>query len=288
VLTTRDGVQWDIISLTNAPPLHGVTSDNDRFIVVGERGAIWVSTDGSFWSNRSVALQRGDEGFNTVTSGNGFYVAAGNVIALSTNGWDWSLQTGPLPTTVSRMLFADGIFVAASPGTTSLGPRILTSTNGLEWTVRYVRPGPSYSAPVGNIAHGNGTFLAWCGSCLRSTDGIEWQSVDSPLLAAFSGIYADQPPALEFFHGRFLIAGPFGQILQSDDTFVPALNPRSSAVGFRFSFSPKAGDSYRIQNSLNLSDWRTVDESLGDGGTNEFIDMSEATMPHRFFRVVSP
>ena len=289
VLTTTNGLEWLASNLTNSPPLHGTGNGNGLFVVVGERGAIWVSTDGVRWSNRTVTLQRGDEGFTSVAYGNGLYVAAGNAVAVSTNGWDWSLQSLQLPAPVGRMLFADRVFVATAPGNASVGPRIVTSTNGLDWVVRYQNPNPSYSAAVGNVAHGNGIFLAFCGTLLWSTDAIQWQPCDSAITTAARNQFdAYNPPAVGFFRGRFIVAGPYGRILQSDDTIVPAFNPRRTSLGFRFDYLPKTGDPYRIQTSRDLRDWNTVYTAVGDGGTNMWIDFDATTIPSRFFRVVSP
>ena len=96
------------------------------------------------------------------------------------------------------------------------------------------------------------------------------------------------PPVVGFFRGRFLVAGSFGRILQSDDTFVPIFNERLTLSGFRFEVLPRRDDTYRVQASSNLVDWGTIYEGTGDGRTNVIIDFASGQIFSRFFRVVSP
>jgi hypothetical protein len=266
--------------LTNSPALHGITAANGKFVAVGESGAVWVG-DGTNWNDRRVTVQNNNQGFNAVAYGNSVYIAAGNAIALSTNSWDWEFHPCPFSNSISKMIFGDGLFVATAAGGSA--GRIVTSTNGLDWSVAYEGVNR-----LGNVAHGNGAFLAWCGTLLWSTNGLNWQPCNAALIdSAMTGWYVD-PPAIGFFRDKFIVAGPYGRIFQSGSTSIRESRPWLGAPGFQFQFQPAAQDTFRVQASTDLIAWETIAGGVGDGQTNLFSDPSATTTPKRFFRVVSP
>ena len=202
-------------------PWKGVAYGNGIFVAVSSGSGIMYSTDGRTWNAVSIG-----EFFNCVTYGNGKFVAiASSVIWISTDGREWTRQSGNLPSDTSWhcVAYGNGRFVAmASTGISAY------STDGISWSVgspiisgdwtaiiytgsRFVAVGwrAIYTSENGSgwtnitpvdypdswlsIAYGNGVLIASGGTYkLRSTDGgVTWKQTPMPHTYYYGVTYAN-------------------------------------------------------------------------------------------------
>ncbi len=101
----------------------------------------------------------------------------------------------------SDVIYAHGLFVAVGSGRSSDGD-VMTSPDGVNWTVRSVPSGASWSS----ISYGNGIFVAVSNSSqahkiITSPDGINWTSRSSPLTF-------EPTPSVCFGAGLFVVVSP--------------------------------------------------------------------------------
>jgi hypothetical protein len=249
LLTSADGIQWTSLQMPVYRVLNGVDFVNDHFVAMGATGFTVTSPDGITWTtstNNAIAGMRacaygngttvmvgGNGSVNTVSSnasaifsvapgsdvnfqdvvyGNGRFVAVGSflysmgVIYTSTNGFDWEFPFFAEPRQFSRVSFANGEFVAVG----GFGA-VLTSTDGLNWTVR--RGGTS--GPLVSIAALDDRVVAVGGSfntpviTLGSTDQETWQIQQSA--------YPNDPNRIINANDHLFVVGTLGYISTSPD-----------------------------------------------------------------------
>ena len=291
VFTTADGYSWQQQGpFTNF--FLGVRYANDKFFAVGEHGAISSSVDGTNWTDHSVTTSGL---FYGMAYGNGLYVAAGTVGATSTDGTNWVLGPTNPPETVYRLVYGKGLFVAASytADPSSQPGDILTSPDGVNWTVRFTEPG---GQNFSGIAYNGGVFLAISGgdpaATFKSSDGVNWQATGFSMpvgLDYYMGLLPGYA-TVSACNGTFLVGGKDGRLFQSGNIWNPAtLGPSSSGSdGFNFSYTQQIDVPYHIQASTNLADWTNVYAGIGIGQPTNFLSPVSSNDPGRFFRIVSP
>ena len=196
---------------------------------------IQYSDDGKSWTGASsptTGIPINDADWNDVASGNGVLVAvssgmnAGNetanrILSSTDNGLTWT--TGQLPCrncsaplayeTAEAVVFAEGLFVA-------VGSKIMTSEDGLTWTVRA-------TATLKDIAYGNGVFVAvtpvgnGINHVWRSDNGTSWTTVSHPSIGT-SPTYVHR---IRFGNGVFLFGSSTRFLTTSNgSTFSTATN----------------------------------------------------------------
>jgi hypothetical protein len=294
IFTTQDGYNWQgNSSFTNA--FHGVKFANGQFLAVGDNGNIFSSVDGTNWNNRSIPTAASFS-FNSVAYGNGLYVAGGTIAANSPDGITWTVCASNLPATLTRIVYGRGLFVATaySGGGYNPGGKILTSPDGVSWTIQFVEPN---GEALSGIAYSGGLFVAisgFSGTIFQSTDGINWQP-SAPALPL--GLYIYYQPNYPGSYttvcarnGAFFIGGMEGVIFQSGNTWnPPSLSlPHSTPKRFTFAFNQQIDVPYRIQTSSNLLDWGDVYGGVGTGQTTNFNYSATSNEPAKYFRIVSP
>src|SRR5882672_331629 len=127
----------------------------NRFVTVGELGAIQSSGDGSNWVTHAsgTAAQ-----FFDVIFANGKFVATGSLGAIRTsvNGTDWTLASSGVTSTLTGVAYGNGLYVIVTQSGTAL-----TSTNGTNWALQ-----TGVSPPSGfvSVAYGSNIFLAITGA----------------------------------------------------------------------------------------------------------------------------
>ncbi|TXK83997.1 X2-like carbohydrate binding domain-containing protein [Paenibacillus sp. N3.4] len=122
--------QWNVRSpLPTGIDAKSISFGNNVFVAVGD-GKIRRSVDGITWS----VTDDGGQYFQTITFGNGFFVAGGNsgVIKTSTDGITWTLTNSNslTQTTISAVSYLNGKYIAQVYWVTY----ILTSDDGKTWT----------------------------------------------------------------------------------------------------------------------------------------------------------
>jgi hypothetical protein len=181
-------------------PLLEITYGNGRFVAVGERGSVVVSSNGVDWSAHPLRAQARTR---SIAFGNGVFVAgADSSIVTSTDGVTWAARLNRIEASFPTVAFGNGRFVAGAAND------VLTSTDGLEWQ-HAVLP-PTVPAYFSAIAFGNGTFVAIGWSAVwKSTDGVTWLRVSTVPTAEVEDI--------AFGNGLFVVVGEAGAIYTSPD-----------------------------------------------------------------------
>ena len=119
------------------PALNAVASNGSTYVIIGVAGEIWSSPDTVNWTKRT-----NPDTFNRPLNG---------------------------------LTYGGGQFVAVGGATSSAGPLILTSPDGITWTLRSALPS---QRTLARVAFGNGLYVATVGQtsgrALTSPDGINW------------------------------------------------------------------------------------------------------------------
>ena len=204
-MVSRDLTSW---TTTTAPAINarGCTYANGLYVAVGLSGAIFTSTDGFAWTQRTSGITRD---LVAVTYGGGVFVATGGYgeILSSPDGITWTRRTTSLTgaaLTIGGVAYGNGRFVAfytVTPGTTA---GIVTSLNGTTWTV-----GGSFAASwyLSAIASNGTSFLAVTSraEAWTSTTGTSWTKVHNE-------VSGDTSVALAYGSGQYAIAGYYGKL----------------------------------------------------------------------------
>ena len=197
VLESRDGTNWVARNRGPQPRLLNCTYADGRFVAVGGGGGdvgsfILTSDDGFSWRAQpfpDVTYLRG------VAYGNGMFVAAGatGAVFTSSNGGAWNCQDSHQPNwNFGDMTYALGQFVAVGTDSFDNGG-ILTSSNGIDWSVRFT----GVHNFLFRIVYGNGLYVAVGGNILvaadpsiilTSTDGIHWTPRDAGIPSTLMGV----------------------------------------------------------------------------------------------------
>lgn len=154
--------------------MHSACFDGEKFVAVGDGGAIHTSVGGVLWDDgrRPVALA-----LNQVISAGGQLIAVGNggTILTSLNGFDWTSQVSGTTNDLFGVAFGNGRYIA-----TGSAGRLVISDDGILWNTN------GFGANNLNwIAFGNGTFIVQ-GSAAQglavaaSGDGEKWTTEPLP------------------------------------------------------------------------------------------------------------
>jgi hypothetical protein len=203
VLSSTDGLNWtqriaQFGSAAGRPPKAiGVsTGSTNKFVVVGNSGHVYYSTNGTSWT----AASNFPDNMNGCTSNNSTYVVVGstNRIYTSTDGASWSQRTAASsPGDWWDVEWGNGLFVAVGDG-----GAINTSTDGITWTNRTSTSGTT--SRIRDVAYNASASYPWMacmdnGSAIFSTDGINWTSKTTGLTTTAYGI--------DFYNSAYRIIG---------------------------------------------------------------------------------
>jgi hypothetical protein len=244
--------------LPQSDPLRELAHGNGRFVAVGERGSVVVSTNGADWA---LHRAKGQPLLSAVAYGNGVFVAvARGVILSSVDGVTWAARINLRPSFIefTTVQFGNGRFVAAG------GNKIFTSTDGVNWAPAIF---PTHRAPVLRaIAFGNGLFVA---TTEFFAGAHAWVSEDGVTWVAAPGGPGQEIEDLAFGNGLFVAVGDEGAVYTSPDGLdwtsrdsdvsnrlidVTCGNGRFVAVGTRG----------RIISSANGASWRRESSGTPD------------------------
>jgi len=130
---------------------------------------------GTNWTLRTSAA---DNSWNSVTYGNGLFVAlattgTGNRVMTSPDGITWTIRTSAANNNWYGVTYGNGLFVAVA--TTGTGNRVMTSPDGITWTLRNSAADNQWLS----VTYGNGLFVAVAQTgagnrVMTSPDGITW------------------------------------------------------------------------------------------------------------------
>jgi hypothetical protein len=144
---------------------------NSNYTIINSTSSSYIR--GIDWNSASISSSYAWVG---VAYGNGVFVAVASDygIAYSRDGINWVLNSSYLTTNNwTSVTFGRGIFVAVANGGAN---RVMTSPDGVNWTLRSVE-----ASSWKSITYGNGLFVAVANSgtnrVMTSSDGITWTPV---------------------------------------------------------------------------------------------------------------
>ena len=162
--TSSDGDTWTWRSSGTNRSLRDVAYGGGTFVAVGEGGTILTSADGLAWTPQHSGTGRDLHG---VGYGSDTFVAVGDrgSILTSPDGTTWTVRDSGTHQLLKKVVYGSRIFVAVGGNGT-----ILTSSDGEEWTMR----NSGTRGHLEGISYGKKTFVAAGEAILTSPDGIEW------------------------------------------------------------------------------------------------------------------
>ncbi|MFN0126562.1 MAG: Calx-beta domain-containing protein [Verrucomicrobiales bacterium] len=235
------GLEWEVWGQTSwtlknsaaEDALNAVVYDGNRFVAVGEAGALVTSVDGEMWSSASVGTIGGSMRGLLFTGTH--YVACGQNDQLF----------GAVLTSADATVWTPAV-VASSSGsiltglaTNGTGHYVACGAAGRLYRTRNTASWPSYVTLPGEpllqaVVYGRGWFVAVgeSGTLARSRDGEQWTVIPTGTNEFLSGI--------TYGNGRWVAVGSGGTILTSMD--LTTWSPRPSVTTkYLFSVSYEAG-----------------------------------------------
>ena len=252
IATSPDGETWAAIPSVNPEGLGlciGVAYGHGHFVAMMRSGNYFTSPTGQEWTEQAIASEGNDFSLSQVIFAAGKFLAVGteffstngfrlgkSAILVSDDGESWSSHgaglTLPGTTGEDRLLsvtHGNGLFVASGKD-----GGIAASKNGSNWSVY---PGPSGAA----FTFHDGQFYG--GALHKSSDGINWEEVVSPLGNYITSLASD---------GRTLVAvGREGNIAYLSPTG-PWRQINGVRSGLDFSASLMLSDHFSIES------WRPI------------------------------
>jgi hypothetical protein len=178
--TSSDGITWQLFVLPDFPngaDWSGVKYLNNKFIAFAEGGyGTAHSSDGINWSFYAGSLP--NFGWSDITYGNGKFLINsfyGFNVYSSTDAITWTVSSTLYPNgqAFTGLAYGNGLFVATKQDY-GQGGQILTSTDGINWTLQQIDIELQYNM-LGNIIYANNKFVTTLiGGAAYSTDGITW------------------------------------------------------------------------------------------------------------------
>ncbi len=172
----------------------GGESTFGTFVAVGDLGSILTSPDGINWnvvqSEVGGGLSDVTHGNNTFVAVGGEPRTLAAIIISSPNGVNWTVRSSGIFPCLNGVTFGNGIFVAVS----SLFGTILTSPDGVNWTESATLTMPGLgSAPLQAITYGNGVFVTVSafGGIYHSPDCVNWTTVSEPFPSLYAVTYGN-------------------------------------------------------------------------------------------------
>ena len=184
---------------TTGAGLHGVASDGDRFVVVGDEGTIAHSSDGNRWVEAS---SNPDVGWLTdVAWGGSRFVAVGDyTIVHSRDGERWQ-SARRSDWNLASIAWGNRRFVAVGDGGS-----VAHSADGVRW--RRARQSATH-ADLRGIAWGGDRFVAvgGDGTIVHSADGDRWQPASRPAVPFRAAQPGDDPHQIYYYFGGVAWSG---------------------------------------------------------------------------------
>ena len=118
VHTSSDGMTWIAHDLGDSPGINDIVFGNNTFVIVGNYGYVFRSHDGVNWfSAQSVGIHHPSGGvtyadLNSVTFGDGVFVAVGSGIASSSDGITWTTQKSITKNPLTSVAYINHSFMA--------------------------------------------------------------------------------------------------------------------------------------------------------------------------------
>jgi hypothetical protein len=197
ISTSEDGINWTTRSTNLAQGDHQAVAGMPGMHIIGGGSRFLYSADALTWT--SAPLPSPGNGFNSVISGDGIFVAAmGNGgLYTSTNGSSWTQRTLYWSTTtqVRKVIYAPGqtqkyLAIGTWQGNGgSSGGSVNVSTDGITWTTRGVHW--SSSSGFNNAVYGGRVFNSY--AVLTNNISIYWSTNATAFLQQGTDIHIFVP-----------------------------------------------------------------------------------------------
>jgi hypothetical protein len=241
--TSTDGYVWTEHEGVTTGNLRAIAYGGGRYVAVATSvpspayGYFVISDGGMNWEERRPFANRYIN--SSIAYGAGRFVAAGydGQYFTSTDGFVWDQRSFGVPEQVVPIYYLNEQFIAFGLN------KMLTSTDGLDWTVHPTE----FSHPY-RVAYGNGVYLGVRSTApdvlFSFTDATNWKPEKIGRSGLYSAIYA---------YDSFLVGGT---VIQSQSSLIPNLERVFREGGaLNAEVFGRIGRNYELQSSGNLTDW---------------------------------
>ena len=174
----------------------GVAYGNGAFVISAWiDDVVFTSPDGA-----TIAERHTVDSVRNVAFLNGRFFSLGADIETSPDGIDWTRVSGGVPHELESITYGNNIYVAVGEGGV-----IATSPDGQTWTRN-----PRGLVDLRGMAFANGRYVVAGG-------GAVWTSTDGEVWSPTSGPTVEEPNAIIWADGSFVVVGAGGEILTSRD-----------------------------------------------------------------------
>jgi len=285
ILTSIDGAKWRQRSSGTTKDLEAIAFAGNRFVVAGWNGTLLTSTNAIDWVDQQPPPGfYGNNGFSMAYGHERFVMVGFGFAAQSSNGVDWVQEQLPIVDgyNANSITFGNGQFVLVGGCDICGQPPILTSTDGVNWTVQQ-----GTEASLSSVAFGGNHFVAVGGwhldfrdatrIIMTSADGVHWDRQESSSTALWSVAYGN---------GHFVAVGDFETILESGPMIDLSLTAQPTAGLMSLSLQCPMNSAYTVQQSQDLISWQDL-TNINTGQPGRAALTLPANSEHVFYRARS-
>ncbi len=250
ILTSSDTVTWATVFRQNAivdqatgakAYPKSIAFGGGRFVILaqGEAGAALVSLDGTRWETQFNPLLNGMKG---IGFGNGRFIAVGERIATSEDGFNWTAdESAPATLKLYSATGANGTWVAVGEAPSFL----ITKTNGGSWQASTQVTNSLYQV---TFAAGSFAAVGNAGAIYSSADGIRWDLRRNRRGVAGNGRASAAQRGIVFGNGEYAVVGDRGDI-----SVTPKADPTTGVPSPAYFVSTGGGTDHDLVNSIAFS-----------------------------------
>ncbi len=280
------GVIWTNLPAFTTNSLQGIAAGENLFLVAGEGGKIFTSSDTTNWIPRVTPTANF---LTSVAIGPNACVAVGaqgTLLRGGPDGANWSSVSLATTNWLYRVRWLENQFVVVGQNGV-----IFTSPDATNWVAR--ASGTTRWLTDVSLVNGQWFVTGYQGTLVTSTNLVNWTSLSLPTIKSLYGAASQ--------NGQLVVAGIEGVVLRQQ--IVPTLSPvdllgydRSSVVSSNgdastyelFLFGGQPDQFFEFQSSTNLTAWQTnaALELFDPSGTIYLLRTRDLTNtpPREFYR----
>jgi len=239
----------------------GVDIDGDAGLLNYPSGvaSLVITSTLSPWSAETSGF--GTININSVTYGDGLYVAVGSSGTLTTSpdGTTWTTRTSGFGSDyINAVTYGDGLYVAV--GSPYSSPTLATSPDGTTWTTRT----SGLSKLISAVTYGDGLYVAvgFDGGITTSPDGTTWTT-------RTSGFGTTIIRGVTYGDGLYVAVGSSGKLATSTDgtTWTTRTSGFGTTIIYGVTYGDglyvAVGDSGKLTTSTDGTTWTTRTSGFG-------------------------
>jgi hypothetical protein len=204
-------INFEKQALPESKGAYEITFQNNQFLFLDFKKNIFSSSDAVNWVNNPCSISL----IKSIAFGNGIYAGVGSsgapeyktMIVYSTDAKNWQPVNGDFKKEFSKVIFANGKFVAVGFGSPGFGGSITTSADGINWKAQPLKD----LYHLDKIIYAKGLFIATGGNrIITSPDGETWTFQDShldPEKSIYGLTYGNDKMIAVTFDGMILESG---------------------------------------------------------------------------------